>query len=86
MLEGGVNVVQRTRSTRSVFVPRGGLGEQACCGGAMLRRNFLSPRDVETCDFRAKIKEANCSSLVRLDILFIYNNTRRKYKPAVAVE
>jgi len=46
MLEGGVNVVQRTRSTRSVFVPRGGLGEQRGAGvlrGGNAAEEFLEP-------------------------------------------
>jgi len=46
LLEGGCNVPHPALSTRQgISTSQGGIGELACSGGAMLRRNFeLSER------------------------------------------
>jgi len=60
MLEGGCNVPHTTRSTP------GGLGEQACSGGAVLRRIFeVSEPAWETGEDRANLEGSQgCSNLV----------------------
>ena len=76
----------RTRLTalhQEVFKSRGGFGKQVCSGGAMLRRKFDPSEPAwETGDDWANLEGSHgCSPAWHL----VGSETRRMYKPAVAV-